>query len=134
MDLTTDRVERLAPGAVLASDAGELTVVAARSHQHRWIVAFEGHTTREAAERLRGVTLRAEPLDGGPDELWAHVLVGCDVVTASGAPVGRCVAVVANPAADLLELDTGALVPVVFVVDRGPGLVTIDPPEGLLDL
>ena len=40
----------------------------------------------------------------------------------------------ANPAADLLELDSGALVPVVFVVDHAPGRVTIDPPEGLLDL
>jgi 16S rRNA processing protein RimM len=48
--------------------------------------------------------------------------------------VGRCVGVVANPAADLLELDSGALVPVVFIVDHTPDRVTIDPPEGLFDL
>ena len=48
--------------------------------------------------------------------------------------MGRCTGVVANPAADLLELDSGALVPVVFVVDHTPGRVTIDPPEGLFDL
>ena len=40
----------------------------------------------------------------------------------------------ANPAADLLVLDTGALVPVVFITDHADGAVTIDPPEGLLDL
>jgi 16S rRNA processing protein RimM len=132
--LTTDRDERLAPGSVLHSDAGELVVVTARPHQDRWIVSFEGRDRREAAEALRGQVLRAEALDD-PDELWVHDLVGAEVVVAgSGDPVGTCVAVVANPAADLLELDTGALVPVVFVVDYGEGRVTIDPPEGLFDL
>jgi 16S rRNA processing protein RimM len=43
------------------------------------------------------------------------------------------VAVVANPAADLLELDSGALVPVVFVVEHGAGPIVIDPPAGLFD-
>ena len=56
------------------------------------------------------------------------------VVTPAGDQIGRCVAVVANPAADLLELDNGALVPVAFVVDHGPRTVTIDPPDGLFDL
>jgi 16S rRNA processing protein RimM len=41
---------------------------------------------------------------------------------------------VANPASDLLELDSGALVPIVFVVDHAEGRVTIDPPDGLFDL
>jgi 16S rRNA processing protein RimM len=132
VDLTTDRVERLTPGTVLASDAGELTVATARPHQRRWIVAFEGHSGREAADRLRGLALRAEALDD-PGELWVHDLVGSEVVTVGGDAVGTCVAVVANPASDLLELDGGALVPVVFVVERTPGHVIIDPPEGLLD-
>jgi 16S rRNA processing protein RimM len=132
--LTTDRNERLAVGSVLHTDAGELVVAAARPHQDRWIVAFEGRDRREAVEGLRGKVLRAEALDD-PDELWVHDLVGAEVVSAgSGDPVGTCVAVVANPASDLLELDSGALVPVVFVVDHSDGKVTIDPPEGLLDL
>jgi 16S rRNA processing protein RimM len=133
--LTTDRNERLAPGSVLQSDAGELVVAAARPHQDRWIVSFEGCDRREAVEGLRGQVLRAEALDD-PDEMWVHDLVGAEVVTAAsgGERVGTCVAVVANPASDLLELDSGALVPVVFVVDHERGRVTIDPPEGLLDL
>jgi 16S rRNA processing protein RimM len=138
--LTTDRDERLAPGSVLQTDAGELVVVAARPHQDRWIVSFEGCHRREDVEGLRGKVLRAEALDD-PDELWVHDLVGAEVVTAEpagGERVGTCVAVVANPASDLLELDSGALVPVVFVVgvdhEDGRGRVTIDPPEGLLDL
>jgi 16S rRNA processing protein RimM len=95
-------------------------------------VAFEGHTGREAADRLRGLALRAEALDD-PDALWVHDLVGSEVVTVEGEVAGTCVAVVANPASDLLELDGGALVPVVFVVERMPGRVIVDPPEGLLE-
>jgi 16S rRNA processing protein RimM len=131
--LTTDRVERLAPGSVLHADGGDLVVVASRPHQDRWIVAFDGVDAREAADRLRGTTLRAEPLDD-PDEVWVHDLVGATVVTVGGEDVGTCVSVVANPASDLLELDSGALVPIAFMVDAAPGRVTIDPPEGLFDL
>jgi 16S rRNA processing protein RimM len=133
VSLTTDRLERVAPGAVLVTDAGELEVRASRPHQGRWIVAFAGHDSREDADRLRGLTLRAEAVDD-PAELWVHDLVGAEVVTVGGKVVGHCVGVVANPAADLLELDSGALVPVVFIVDHTPDRVTIDPPEGLFDL
>jgi len=48
--------------------------------------------------------------------------------------VGRVVSVEANPAHDLLVLDGGALVPMVFVVEQRDGVVVIDPPEGLFDL
>jgi 16S rRNA processing protein RimM len=136
--LSTDRDERLAPGARLSSDRGDLVVRTSRRHQDRWIVSFDGRDAREQAEELRGVVLLAEPLDD-PGELWVHELVGAEVVTTGGDSLGRCTAVVANPAADLIELDGGGLVPVVFVVDHTlgdgvPGRVTIDPPEGLLDL
>ncbi len=131
--LVSDRVERLDPGAVLASDRGDLVVRAARPHQDRWIVAFEGRSTREHADELRGLVLRAEAVDD-PDELWVHDMVGAAVVTVAGDTVGRCTGVIANPAADLIELDDGALVPVVFVVDHSAAQITIDPPDGLFDL
>jgi 16S rRNA processing protein RimM len=133
VSLTTDRLERVAPGAVLVTDAGELEVRVSRPHQGRWIVAFAGHDNREDADRLKGLILRAEAVDD-PAELWVHDLVGAEVVTVAGETVGRCTGVVANPAADLLELDSGALVPVVFVVDHTRDRVTIDPPDGLFDL
>jgi 16S rRNA processing protein RimM len=131
--LTTDRVERVDPGTVLTTDLGELTVAASRPHQDRWIVTFAGHETREQAEALRGQVLRAAPLDD-PAELWVHDMVGAEVLTTAGDRLGRCVAVVANPAADLIELDGGALIPVAFVVDHAPGTLTVDPPDGLLDI
>jgi 16S rRNA processing protein RimM len=131
--LTTDRLERVAPGAVLVTDRGELEVRSARAHQDRWIVAFAGCGSREDADRLRGLILRAEAVDD-PDEMWVHQLIGAEVVTVGGEVVGRCAGVIANPASDLLELDSGALVPVTFVVAQTPERVTIDPPEGLFEL
>ncbi|HEX5946044.1 MAG TPA: ribosome maturation factor RimM [Acidimicrobiales bacterium] len=131
--LLSDRAGRLDPGAVLSTERGDLVVRSARPHQDRWIVAFEGRSTREHADELRGTVLRAEPVDD-PDELWVHQLVGAMVVTTSGEPVGRCTGVIANPAADLIELDGGALVPVVFVVEHSPERVVIDPPDGLFEL
>lgn len=131
--LTTDRAERLDPGAVLSSDAGDLVVTASRPHQDRWIVAFDGHVGREAADALRGLALRAEAIDD-PDEMWVHDLVGSAVETVAGEAVGTCVSVLANPASDLLELEGGALVPVAFVVRREPGRVVVEVPEGLFDL
>jgi 16S rRNA processing protein RimM len=149
--LTTDRDERVAPGSQLFSDGRSLVVTSARGEttrsyradqRRRWIVLFEGYGDRTSAAELRGVVLRATPIDD-PDELWAHDVVGADVVlSGTGECMGRCVAVVANPAADLLELDSGALVPVVFVTrvelpgpgDEAPARVLIDPPPGLFDL
>lgn len=131
--LTTDRVERLDPGTVLSTDRGDLTVDAARPHQDRWIVTFAGYAGRQAADSLRGLALRAPALDD-PAELWVHDMVGATVVTTAGDTVGTCVAVVANPASDLIELDGGALIPVAFVVDHAPGLLTVDPPDGLFEL
>ena len=134
VSLTTDRTERVEPGAVLHAGDRTLTVVSSRPHQGRWIVAFDGVAGREAAEDLRGDVLRAEPLDD-PDALWVHDLVGARVVTADGRECGTVTEVVANPAHDILQLDTGRMVPVVFVVDESglPDRLVIDPPAGLID-
>ena len=132
--LTTDRTERLAPGTVLSTDRGDLTVESSSPHQDRWIVRFAEIQGRDAAEAWRGTLLRAEPLAADEGELWVHELVGAAVLLADGTEVGTVEAVEANPASDLLVLAGGTLVPVVFVVEQSPGRVVIDPPEGLLDL
>jgi 16S rRNA processing protein RimM len=131
--LTTDRTERVEPGAVLQSKRGPMTVVSSRPHQRDWIVLFEGVPDRNAAEELRGLKLLAEPLDD-PDALWVHELVGSVVVDAEGVERGRVTALEPNPASDLLVLDSGALVPLNFVTERGDGRVVVDPPPGLFDL
>jgi 16S rRNA processing protein RimM len=133
VELTTDREERVAPGSHLFTDRGELVVVASRPHLGRFIVAVEGCADRSAAEAMAGLVLRAEALDD-PDALWAHEVIGSTVVERDGTERGRVVSVQANPAHDLLVLDSGALVPVVFVVSSSDGVTLIDPPAGLFEL
>jgi 16S rRNA processing protein RimM len=132
VQLATDRAERVAPGARWYARGGWLTVRAASPHQDRWLVTFDEITSREHAQRYTNTTAYAEPLDD-PEELWVHELIGAEVVEADGTPRGRCVAVVENPAADLLELESGALVPVVFVTEHTAARIVIDPPPGLFD-
>lgn len=144
--LTTTEASRLDPGTTLSalvpvaggggSQERSLVVRASRPHQKRWIVAFEGVTTREGAEALQGTELRAEPVDDDPDALWVHELIGAEVVDGEGTVRGRVEAVQDNPASDLLVLDTGHLVPLTFVVgwDERPSRLRVDAPAGLFDL
>ena len=135
MTLHTDRPERTTPGAVFHAADRTLVVASARPHQGRWLVRFEGITDRDGAAELRGATLVGESLDDpGEGRMWVHELVGDEVRDVHGDAIGCVAAVQANPAHDILVLDDGVLVPMVFVVDRRPGVLVIDPPDGLLDV
>ena len=133
MLLSTDVEDRLKAGAVLHTDRGDLRVERSAPHREGWVVAFEGVADRDAAEGLRGVVLRAEPVDD-PDALWVHELIGSEVVDQTGTIVGVVREIEANPASDLLVLDNGALIPSVFIVSADGGRVSVEVPEGLLDL
>ncbi len=143
VDPITPRAERFAPGSVLHAADRTFVVATGRPHQGRWLVGFEGIADRTTAERLRGTVLTADPLDGeDEDEDEGSTTTRCGS-TSSSAPrwstppassSGACSAVVENPASDLLELESGALIPLVFHVEHGEGRVVVDPPPGLLDL
>ena len=132
--LSSDRKERVAPGSVLESGLGPLTVVSSKRHQDRWIVSFDAISTREAAEAARGTVLSAEAIHD-PDGLWLHDLIGCTVATPDGVERGVIESLMDNPANDLLVLHNGALVPVVFIVGTPTdGVLTVDTPDGLFSL
>ena len=145
VEAVTNRPERFTSGAVLYADERALTVrratpqggpdPAGRMTRPRWIVSFEGVVDRNEAERLRSTVLTGEPLDhdDDPGELWVHELVGSELIDPAGRVLGRVAAVEANPASDLLVLESGHLVPIVFVVEAAAGRVVVDPPAGLLD-
>jgi 16S rRNA processing protein RimM len=132
--LWTDLTERLDPGSVFATPRGTLTVEWAKPFGDRWIVQFEGIADRSAAEGIRGVELEAEAVSV-EGKLWVHELVGAAVRDVNGTELGTVSAVEANPASDLLVLDSGGLIPLRFVVEGsgGPGMLVVDIPEGLLD-
>ena len=134
VELTTNRTERVAPGTVLATDRGDLRIERSSPFQHRWIVQFDGIDSREAADAIRGLVLRAEPLEDA-DAVWVHELIGSEVLDTAGAVLGRVESVQANPASDLLVLEDGGLIPLTFLVSHSPddGRVVVDPPAGLLD-
>jgi len=139
VQLVTTELIRVAPGSVLATDDRSLVVRSARPHRQHWVIHFDDVDSRERADELRGATLYAEPITDEPDDapdLWVHELIGAEVIDADGISRGRVQAVQDNPASDLLVLDSGALVPLTFVVGweiRGQRL-HIDSPAGLFDL
>jgi 16S rRNA processing protein RimM len=136
--LWTDQTQRLDPGATLISRGRALHVQSSRpmgGGADRFLVQFEGVSERRAAEELHGAELEAEPLEV-PGTLWVHELVGSLVRDATGTSLGRVVSVEANPASDLLVLESGGLIPVRFVTghDAAGATVDVDIPEGLLEL
>ncbi len=134
VDLWTDREERLAPGAELMSPRGVVHVRGASAHQGRFLVWFEEIATREDAESWRGTVLSAPKLDLDEDVIWIDELFGASVVDAKGVVRGVVVDVEANPASDLLVLDSGALVPLTFVTSvEANTLIEIDVPDGLFE-
>jgi len=132
----TNQPDRFVVGLELWRGDQPLVIESVRPQRDAYLVKFGGYDDRDAADTLRGAALTAEPLDAAPAEsLWVHELVGAEVFDRSGRALGRVVAVEANPAHDLLVLDSNVLVPMVFVVEHEPRTrVVVDPPDGLLEL
>ena len=134
VQLISDSDRRVAPGVELIAGDETLVIESSRvASNGRRVVKFAQIGDRTAAEAYANRLLRGRPFDD-PDALWVHELIGGRVVEVDGTERGECVSVIANPAADLLELDSGALVPSNFVVSNVDGLIVVDTPEGLFDL
>lgn len=143
-----------APGAALAVSDEEgkepdpaippVHVESVRPFRKGYLVSFTGVRDRSQAEGLRGRYLLMEiealaPLGHG--EVFYHQLLGMEVVTTDGKPLGEIVEVYELHPADLLEVRGPAgehMIPflrdIVVEVDTGAKRMVIDPPEGLLDL
>ena len=134
LSLTSDLVQRREVGAHLiifdSSGKRTLTITSSRPQQDRWVVHFEGIDDRNAAEKLTNKFLYAAPIDG-VEGLWVHQLIGSEVEDTSGVSWGICTGVLNNPAHDLLELESGVLIPMPFVLSCDEGITVIDPPAGL---
>ncbi|WP_158412208.1 ribosome maturation factor RimM [Ilumatobacter nonamiensis] len=134
VQLTTDRRERVDAGAELFARGQMLSVVSSRVLGNGRIIArFEQIADRTDAEKWTNVELFAAPIDD-PSALWVHELIGQRVVDQDGIDRGVCTAVLENPAAEIIETDTGALVPANFVVTAADGTITVDVPDGLFEL
>ena len=145
----TDFVEdRFVSGARMwaRSDRGDeaLTITSARVQSGRPVVAFDGFSSIEDAERLAGLELRVpedelQPLGDGV--YYQHQLVGCDVETVTGVPVGEVSRVDGGAGGSLLAVRSvrgEVLIPlaqhICVEIDVVAKRIRIDPPDGLLEL
>jgi 16S rRNA processing protein RimM len=140
--------ERFYEGAVLATDPtkfGPLTIESARGHNGVLLLKFKEIKDRTAIEKLRDVLLMAE-VDveeefDNEDEFHVQQLLGATVKTVNGEYVGTLTDVINLPGQDLLAVQgaTGEIlipfvIEIVPTVDIANKVITIDPPEGLLNL
>lgn len=134
VSLVSNRPERTEPGTRFWAGDRALVLRLARPDKDRWIMRFDGVSTRDEAEQLRGAELTASPLaDERDDVLWVDDLIGLQLHD-GWVDRGRVIAVQQNPASDLLVLDSGALVPSRFVVEVVDETVITDCPDGLFEL
>lgn len=134
VQLTTDRRERITEGAQFHARDGLITVTSSRvAGNGRIIARFDAFDDRTQAERWTNVELFAEPIDD-PDALWVHDMISKMVVDQNGIERGRCLQILANPAAEILELDSGALVPSNFVESIEGDTILVKVPDGLFEL
>ncbi len=134
VNLLTDQLEaRTAPGAtwLVGPQRLEVTVVSSRPHQSRWLISFAGYDDRNSVEQLRSLTCYAPAIEA-PDVVFVHDVVGRNLVDQHGQNWGEVVAVLANPASDLMELADGSLVPMAFYLDHDDAVVNVEVPKGLL--
>lgn len=146
---TDDPDARFAPGSSLRTDPvdrGPLTVAEVHPRSGGIVVYFEGVSSREGAEELRGTVLVVEssslpPLEDS-DEWYDHDLVGLAAVDPVGTALGTITDVVHSAASDLLVVtdadEREHLVPfvreMVPAVDVPGGQVVVAAPEGLFEL
>jgi 16S rRNA processing protein RimM len=122
----------------------QLKVESCRFHKGQAVMKFEGYDTRSAAERLVGGRLVISESDQKQlkeGEFFEYQIIGSEVITAKGQSIGRVASLLRTGGTDLLVV-TGCgreyLIPfadeICPQVDVADKRITINPPEGLLEL
>lgn len=128
-------------------------VQASRAYRDRLVLKLEGIDDPDGAEALRGKRLMARDAEAPPlpDGVWYTArLIGMTVLDESGGRIGRVTDVTSAGGADLLVVRDAAapeedstesneiLIPlareIVIEVNEEERIMTVRPPEGLLDL
>jgi 16S rRNA processing protein RimM len=117
----------------------EVTVESRRFIMGRPVFKFQGVSNRNEAELLRNLELGIPEDQLGelpPNQFFVFQLVGLRVLLKDGREAGTVKDVLHTAGGDLLELESGDLVPFVdeicLDVDLQKGQIVIDPPSGLI--
>lgn len=116
-----------------------------RLHKGRPLLLLEGVTDRNTAEALRGHKIlvdRADLPQPGEDEAYLEDLLGCDVLLPDGRRLGRLDHLEYPAGQEIWAIAADRDVEVLFparpefiaAFDLKARTVTIDPPEGLLEI
>jgi 16S rRNA processing protein RimM len=101
--------ERFAVGARLHVDGEPAQVLSSKRSRGRTVIRLD----REAPRGAELAVPRSELPPPGEDEYYEFQLVGLTVEEDGGRALGRVASVHPGPANDVLELDSGALLPLV---------------------
>jgi 16S rRNA processing protein RimM len=101
--------ERFARGATLHVDGEPAEIVVSKRSRGRPVIRLD----REAPRGAELAVPREELPPAGEDEYYEFELVGLAVMEEGGRPLGSVTAVIPGPANDVLELDSGLLLPLV---------------------
>ena len=133
-------------GALNASNGKALTIRSLKRHKDVFRARIEGIDDRNTAEALKGLELsipRDRLPDPEDDEVYHTDLIGLSVLDRDGSAIGNVVDILDFGAGELLELrlqNVKATVLMPFDTQTVPdinldaGTLTIDPPDGLLDV
>ena len=111
----------------------------------RVVLKLSGYDSIEAASSLIGYEFAVPETDRvelEADEYYDWELEGCQVQTIDGKVLGRVSGIMRTGATNLLVVEAvgndSKLIPmvasIVITIDKESKLITVDPPEGLLDL
>ena len=121
--------------------ARDYEILEVRFHQGRPIVRLASIDTVDDAAALAGADLwlpeaGLAPLPDGT--FYRHELIGCEVRDVEGTVLGRVTAVEGSLDRSYLVVEGHLMIPLVsgicVGVDMGERRITVDPPEGLVDL
>jgi 16S rRNA processing protein RimM len=140
----TDNPSRFVAGASLHSTSNQvLTIRQVRSSGSILLVSFVGVNDRDAAGRLRGLTLTIDASERrqlATDEFWPEDLIGLEVRDPAGNLIGSITSVDAESPQSRLTIATGqgeVIVPLVTAlvpeVNLSEKYLVVEPIEGLLD-
>ncbi|MFP5264812.1 MAG: ribosome maturation factor RimM [Blastocatellia bacterium] len=142
-----ERFESLEEATVWMPGGGRLSlrVEGHWFHKDRVILKFYGCDTMTAAKDLVGgrvVISEADALELEDDQFFEYDVIGAEVFTADGRPVGHVVRVMRTGGTDLLVIEgedkRERLIPfaddICTEVDVAAKRITVSPPQGLLDL
>jgi 16S rRNA processing protein RimM len=101
--------DRFAVGATLLVDGEPVRVVASKQARGRPVIRLDRRVERGTPLEVR----RAELPPPEPDSFYVFQLVGLEVVEEGGRALGRVADVTPGVANDVLELDSGLMLPLV---------------------